>query len=186
MGLDVSVVKGGYYKFEPKDWDHEGLIGRDLCNIKDFPYQLTKEEEGFMVWNWKTENLFRVPSISYSTYGNWRECLCKYIIGRSLQDAWDQARTAKEEHEPYPSDGYLIVDFSDCEGTIGPTAARKLYDFFSAGAAKLDSLPDHLQFDGGQYRDSGTMPKSYFVGRYNQFMEAFKIASENHAYVIYA
>jgi hypothetical protein len=57
-----------------------------------------------------------------------------------------------------------LIHFSDCEGVIGPVVAKKLYEDFEFHEER-----------------SFLSQESFFISRYQDFMKAFKIASNKGA-----
>lgn len=57
---------------------------------------------------------------SYSGYGEWRNALSEVAVGVPADRVWNQ----KDKYSLFPF--YELIDFSDCEGVIGPEVAHKL------------------------------------------------------------
>lgn len=108
-------------------------------------------------------------SIGYGRYNNWRNELAKlagypaipvdrYGVGnpqlRHDQSAW--------EYDSGPF--YELINFSDCEGVIGPVVSNKLANDFADHQNKADAHPDE-----------------YFKQIYSAFRHAFELASNNGA-----
>jgi len=108
---------------------------------------------------------------SYSSYSAWREqlaILAGYPEGTSREEdrefrhslsAWNNAE--KTKGLPF----WELIDFSDCEGTIGPVVSAKLAKDFAEQQPKADAI-------GG-----------YFLEKYNQWRHAFELASDGGAVV---
>lgn len=95
---------------------------------------------------------------SYSGYNWWRSKLAE-LVGTTDQDIWG----GKE-----PVAFGELINFSDCEGTIGPEVSRKLAKDFEDWSDRAEAFAkDALKsFDG-----------EYWLQRYNEWKNAFKLAS---------
>ena len=90
---------------------------------------------------------------SYSGYNDWRGLLAN-MIGKTDVDIWTN---------PVPGPFMELINFSDCDGAIGPAVSRKLYKDFR----------DHYQ-DAKALKDDG----GWFLQQYCLWMKAFSIASK--------
>ena len=102
---------------------------------------------------------------SYSGYGQWRSMLCRSALGVEPHVVWDSAERWKES--PF----FELINFSDCEGMIGPLAAASLHEDFSANR----ELVTRVNQDAGHL---------WFVDLYNTWEEAFALAA-NHGLVLF-
>ena len=96
---------------------------------------------------------------SYSSYGKFRNSLADVFHHCSARDVWD-----KESHfkgKPF----YELIDFSDCEGVIGPEVCAKLHEDFVKGRSKFASECE---------RDSDWM-----LAVYDSFTKAFELAKDD-------
>jgi len=98
---------------------------------------------------------FRVGS--HSGYNLWRDELARSVHGKSASDLWE----AGESDGPFME----LINFSDCEGTIGPVVS-----------AKLDK-----DFADWRERVAASGVDAYFMSRYDAWHEAFAVAAENGA-----
>jgi hypothetical protein len=95
---------------------------------------------------------------SYSGYNAWRDMLARTMLGKTARDVWnlsDEQRVALPFTE--------LINFSDCEGFIGPTTSAKLARDFAEHRARLPRKTD----DDAQW----------FVQKYNEWAEAFALAA---------
>jgi hypothetical protein len=98
---------------------------------------------------------------SYSAYNWWRTHLAA-LVGTTPRQVWDL------KHEP---PAFLeIIDFTDCDGVIGPKTAGKLAKDFEAWRSRAVSF-------GKTIEDNG----EYFIEVYDEFAKAFKLASDGGA-----
>jgi hypothetical protein len=73
---------------------------------------------------------------SYSGYNEWRGDLSQLMLGVSARTVWGREEEFKDK--PF----YELINFSDCEGIIGPVVARKLAADFAAHQTKTDAYYD--------------------------------------------
>lgn len=99
---------------------------------------------------------------SYSGYSYFRNSLCKAVLNVPDWAIWDNRRQYNKS--PF----YELVDFSDCEGVIGPRVSAKLYQDFVDNRAKFIEYTEKESSYSGQA----------LVTTYDLFMAAFKLASE--------
>jgi hypothetical protein len=129
MGLDITAVRRAVFDHETKDscdhWPEE--IRRVYAN-PDFPGRA----DGLVDGCYRYESRFDFRAGSYSGYNQWRHELCRLALGCDPSEVWRN----REQHVDSPF--VELIDFSDCEGVIGPvTSARLLADFeFFAEAAE--------------------------------------------------
>lgn len=93
----------------------------------------------------KAENCWGSP---YSTYNRWREELAKLAGYPSAPlERWgrtEQSHAAAVWDDPKPGPFVELINFSDCEGCIGPTACAKLAKDFADFQAKADEHTDEI------------------------------------------
>lgn len=77
---------------------------------------------------------------SYSGYGDWRNRLSVAILDVPAQNVW-------ADHDRYRDKPFFeLIDFSDCEGILGPVAAQNLLaDFQENRELYLDYIRDDMQ-----------------------------------------
>lgn len=91
---------------------------------------------------------------SYSGYNDWRNELADLAGYGSAKQLWDN---------PRPGPFSELINFSDCEGVIGPVLAGKLAKDFNDFRAKAEERG------------------SWFWGLYLQWYAAFRLATNNGA-----
>ena len=173
MGLDISYAsKINFEKRREPDFEemHQNSV---------FLYSndsLLDQSEGIKNGEYISEGIqgsFRAGS--YSGYSNWRRTLAK-MIGWEIEDLWQHVGTLVQRNENLndvlnESDELKVdipfvelLNFSDCEGFIGPKTSAKLHaDFLEWDEKAKVSDP----FKGG-----------YFYETYQEWTEAFKVASD--------
>lgn len=101
---------------------------------------------------------------SYTAYSAWRETLARVAGYGVSNNVWENGLKG-----PFTE----LINFSDCEGTIGPVVSKKLYDDFTTNEKKLTlavHLEDHVPFGIDSW-----------LAVYKEFIEAFRLASEDGA-----
>lgn len=82
---------------------------------------------------------------SYSGYGAFREALCEAAHGIDVREIW-------ADPEPWSNcEFFELLNFSDCDGTIGPDAAADLAKDFTALRERIYPLLDEI--DQSRYDD---------------------------------
>lgn len=99
---------------------------------------------------------------SYSGYNAWREWLAKTIHGVTPQTIWDNP----DQYIGKPF--YELIEFSDCEGTIGPKISAKLAEDFRNYFADIDSLDETDDVD-------------CYKTKYRDWQKAFELAANTGA-----
>jgi len=158
MGLDITAYKklskiekpeldrDGY----PVRWDTEVQLRTDYTE-KDFPGR-TEGLEHVAVYSYAEEHRFRAGS--YSGYNSWRNELAKLAGYTSADDCWNN-------HTSGPF--YELINFSDCEGVIGPVVSAKLAKDFA------------------DYREKAEIIGGWFFDAYQDWEKAFTMAADNGA-----
>ena len=151
MGLDIDAY--GKCKYD-RAFDEDYYTKNDLVYVyenPDFTHALT-EDEGLYSY----EESFDFHAGAYDAYNEWREKLSYEMLGASPQEVWENADQYKGK--PF----YELIDFSDCDGTIGTKTSEKLYNDFKDNITKASEIDD---------RD--------FIMQYQQWMHAFDIAKDD-------
>ena len=178
MGLDISVYKEIDFDSFIADDEVDGEEKDDMYDTKLHLHVDSKEKDG---GNWygqsddikkgfysykDRETSFRAGS--YSGYGRFRRVLCEFFYGFSPEIIWNNPDEYKGS--PFAE----IICFSDCDGTIGPKTSEKLYKDFRDNEEKFKAyLKEKLPTE---------VYSVDFLGEsYNNWLEAFKIASNNGA-----
>lgn len=186
MGLDISYYKIGE-KVEVDEnietWSEEfhKEYGHDLIWLySNYEMEQSDDLDGF----YRSERLGGFRAGSYSGYSNYRDMLRRLSIVAMAEN--------KELSEKYNDEGIipfnLQLDFSDCEGFIGPFSSvtlrdqyRDFYDPIIKGIIKMAKY-------GVKPEIYKTIPKEsleYFAELYNEWKTAFE-KSANVGVVYYA
>lgn len=127
MGLDVSVARILSLRRltkEPKRdefGDLEGYI--EIYPAPHFHRRLGTLKPGF----YEGEYISDFGAGSYSSYNDFRNVLSQVFLGHDDQYAW--THRAQFRRKPF----YELINFSDCEGWLGPKACKKLCKDFADG-----------------------------------------------------
>lgn len=152
MGLDITA----YRKLEEvrpvagdEDGYDEGLAS--FYESKDFPGRFEGLKEG-VFYRAAEEHGFRAGS--YSGYSAWRDWLAKLAgyPAAGAEPSDDSFRDIYRKHHPHAADVwkrdsgpfYELINFTDCDGTLGPVVAAKLAKDFAEydERAKAAADPD--------------------------------------------
>ena len=106
---------------------------------------------------YKAESAFDFSVGTYSGYNTWRENLAILAGHRSDKNVWNNPKSG-----PFVE----LINFSDCEGTIGTTVSSKLATDFAEFQSKVDKL--HVE----DFREL-----------YSLFRQAFEFASNDGAVI---
>lgn len=124
MGLDVSAYRQ-VLKVDcvgPNEYECGHAY---LCPNEDFPGQADGMQPGCYVFAQRSRYEQEV-SRSYTGYGLWLEWLAETVLGFSANAIW------KDPERFVGSPFFELINFSDCEGIIGPVTSAKLaMDFVS-------------------------------------------------------
>ena len=159
MGLDIS-----YYTnlrlVEPQPATTEAGYKKDYLYVtvdKSFQDQADGLAHG-MFYHAMYIDGFRAGS--YSGYGYWRDRLAQVALGMTANEVWNLDRDVKAFGE--------LINFSDCEGTIGSKTSAKLAKDFTEYAGRIkERLNLSEEMD------------AYFWEQYQNWMQAFKTAAKN-------
>lgn len=171
MGLDIVVRRN------VKKVDSELLEG---FNPDDDLYEQCRAKGWFTVWDTDTfpvqsegievdtpyscdpgDVSFRAGS--YGSYNRWRDELAVLAGFESADEVWNMCKSCIPADVPFIE----IINFSDCEGVIGPKVCRKLAKDFENFA---DSAVGHT---------CKFVEEDYFRELYFEFKEALEYAGDN-------
>lgn len=172
MGLDVTA----YRKLTKIDavWDATGHaidpatreeIHYDLHAdaSPDYPERIAGIEDNTL---YISEDSMALPCGAYSRYNRWREDLAKmagWPEGSYHQYGQDYPSHAASAWQATSGPFWELINFSDCEGTIGPEVSRKL-------------LADFIEHD----QVAATMDEQFYA-QYSKWKAAFEMAADGGA-----
>jgi len=170
MGLDISYASKINFE-RRRDPDFEEM---DQNSVFLYPNDsLLDQSEKIKGGEYISEGVqgsFRAGS--YSGYGSWRRMLSE-MIGWEIENLWRHVATLVQRNENLnvvlsENDDFKVdipfvelLHFSDCEGFIGPKTSAKLHAEF-------------LEWD----EKAKTVDQGYFYEKYQEWTEAFKVASD--------
>jgi hypothetical protein len=167
MGLDISAYgrlkpaphaeldSDGY----PKDWEKFTLIRDSLIDFTERDF--TGRTKGLSAGVFEPEQQHGFRAGSYIGYNQWRDHLARMAHGMSAEQVWSGG---------VESEAFLeLINFSDCEGLIGPQVSAKLAQDFEDHEAKAEAYAETIE-DG-----------DWWIDRYRQWWRAFQMASDNGA-----
>ena len=181
MGLDISAYSN--LKFsenqDPDDYDNIRIWKNssfpDHCELEEGTYEETLETDAFS---------FRAGS--YSGYGLFRNLLAQCTLGVTASDVWE----AEFEYMNKPF--YLLLNFSDCEGTIGPEYSAILYENFRDNRERfIRNIRQEIDFTKETKDPLSLEPEfilyfelseediEYYIGKYDEWTHAFELAKDN-------
>ena len=99
---------------------------------------------------------------SYGGYSTWRNMLAEAAGYDSADQVW-----AGEFSGPFVE----LINFSDCEGYIGPHVSAKLLADFLEYRDEVEKYVSEAYGDGHEFE--------YFMDRYDCWIGAFETASDN-------
>lgn len=162
MGLDITAfsnVRAIGPMPEDVDWDE--IYDNDQRIIFVNPH-FPLSGQGLLdnyIYDVSQSKAISFAAGSYGGYNVFRSLLAK-AAGYDHEDAWSDEKDFQEA--PF----FEIVNFSDCEGTIGPVAALHLYhDFVTHRDKFIEEVKDDTW-------------KNSRIARYDFFTKAFRLASD--------
>ena len=100
----------------------------------------------------------------YSAYNSWRRALCEAIHGVDDVEFWKDAENFIGQ--PF----YELINFSDCEGQIGPEVSEKLYQDF------MDPENEKKFLDYCKAKFETEYLEEFYQANWEDFKKAFEIA----------
>ena len=153
MGLDISYARGAERV--------EGVADADAAYEQSlewiYPNPNFKDRADDLVEGaYRVEEREHFRAGAYSYYNRWRAWLCLLALDCTPDRVWNDPKTF--EGTPFVE----LVNFSDCEGVIGPKTSAKLAKDFIDFTDRAESAPG----------------EEGFVELYAEFRRAFVNASD--------
>lgn len=156
MGLDVTAYEKLGERIEVADGDDEPDLPYDQFTRvyinPDFPGRAPELETG---WYLTSGKRIRLCAGGYMAYNYWRSELAR-MIGTTDRAIF---------RDPKPLPFVEMINFSDCEGTIGSGVSAKLAADF---ATWQDRAERHVPANGAT---------AWFLGKYNEWRAAYELAA---------
>jgi len=191
MGLDISVISQIKPIFIPEgielwsneyyEWEEKQDIEGSIWNFRPNPY-FPEQSKGLPnSFGYGTGEEYSFRAGSYSGYGEWRDLLARVALDMGSEGVWNKIDSGEGYSEiPFSE----VINFSDADGVIGPVASKKLHNDFvnyeKDIMKKLDRYYlkfEDFEIDGETYQ--------WFKQKYNDWKEAFRIASNNGAVIFH-
>lgn len=159
MGLDVYAY-GGLTKVEncalPGDAaDEPSRYG--MVRIHKTEFDRAPELEDGGLYRPKVVESYHFSAGSYGGYNDWRDWLAKLVGFGSAKDVW---------RDPKPGSFVELINFSDCEGTIGVEVSKKL-------------AKDFAEWENRARDKASSSPSPWYFELYMRFKRAFEVASND-------
>lgn len=127
MGIDVSAYKNLVEVARPEDPDHDDNYDYRMYENLSFPGRA----DGIDTSKLWTGDYVDGPSMSYGYYNKWREQLAQLVGAENLPYSHEMGFQRMSYCTAYWLDGKQgpfaeQINFSDCEGVIGPIVMAKL------------------------------------------------------------
>lgn len=156
MGLDIRAYERAELASDPHTDEEREVLVRAFV-YEGFEPSLDGLEAGRWYRVGGKEQDFSAGS--YSGYGEWRAALCRAAIRVSPEVVW----ASPDEYRDRPF--FLLINFADNEGIIGPKAAERLAREFEEHAGTVRQAL-------GAHDTSG-----WFTCKYDQWHLAFRLAA---------
>lgn len=181
MGLDISAYSNLRFS---EDQNGENY---DMVRIWENPHfpDHCELEEG----NWEETLETRAHGFragSYSGYSQFRHVLTQCTLGVKADDIW-------EDEESYRNKPFFeLVNFSDCEGCIGPSVSAELYQDFKDNRERfIRNLNQEIDFTKVTEDPLALEPEfilnlelsaediEWYIEKYDDWTLAFELAKDN-------
>lgn len=172
MGLDISVYQKVNFVTSKDELLllEAGVTETEIDSYYDryvwiyvnpsFAKQADGLKTGFYTGNYV--NGFRAGS--YSGYGYFREKLSRLALDVEPAQVWNNPDNFVDK--PFVD----LINFSDCEGVIGPETSARLFRDFERHLERAKTFPKENEYD-------------FFLNTYLSFMNAFELASKDNGVV---
>lgn len=165
MGLDITAVSSvvecvsdAWDEFE----DDDSLGYDDVLGLFQHP-DFKAQADGIANGIYSVEGVrFGFRAGSYGGYSRFRNLLSDCVHGVAVEEIWSEPGKWKTKAF------FSILNFSDCDGFIGPQTSKELHEDFKK---HRDAFHEYCQ-------DASNAASDYTVEVYDNFMRAFAIASE--------
>jgi hypothetical protein len=172
MGLDITayrqLVKAPAGSDPEADWDR---CFRFYVN-PEFSGRDAGLEPGTVYVRPEPSATYEFRAGSYRGYNDWRNALARLAgFARGAEQAWNDGL----EHGPFIE----LINFSDCEGVIGPVVSAKLARDFAEWQERANSLAEKGR--GAPWCDAPV----WFLGLYAHWRKAFEMAADGGAVALH-
>jgi hypothetical protein len=166
MGLDIRTLMRPRFaatlRDETGEWRDEPMEGdryaHAITTNIDFPAHLDGRREG---WYFGDDGE-SFPAGSYSGYNRVRADICRLALNVNPDQVWNDPERYRDE--PI----YPLINFTDCDGAVGPDTSRRLAD-------ALDALAPRFAEMGNEWSEQVA----------EHFRVAFRQAADTNGFVIF-
>lgn len=168
MGLDITAVRGASllapHPQDEKDWDEKCCYGtgewkRNRYHLSHDNGEFPEQGEGILRGCYSVREHFHFRAGSYSGYSAYRRHLAAAVGVMDLGRWWQKPTVV-----PFAEQ----LNFSDCEGVIGPQTATKL----------LKDYKEWVQPFRRQIQRAAPMELEWYEQCYQNWIRAFQMAAD--------
>ena len=159
MGLDITAYSNVRAAADEVAFDENGDLRDGYCELRindSYPSHAGEIKDKC----YEYDHVFDFRAGAYSSYNNWRDELAALAGYGSAKNVWELSLTGAFTE---------LINFSDCDGTIGHQFASKLAKDFADFEAKAGSAVVTLR------------ASAEFYQRYQKWRQAFELAAQNGA-----
>jgi hypothetical protein len=156
MGLDVYAFANAHRIGESGCAGDDDPTVTSILISRDFP----KHAQGLTDGEYRFTERRHGVGLGYGRYNDWRDSLARFAGFNSASQVWKEC--------PLTGDFVELINFTDCDGTIGHKLCVKLYNDFRRNAVRAESYATE------EWR-------TY----YKDFLAIFKFAAENNGIIVY-
>ena len=182
MGLDITAWS---HIKRSEDQDEDDFTGLRIWKNQSFPNHCELEGGNYEETDQTMTHAFRAGS--YSGYNVFRSVLAQCTLGVISDEVW--ADPDKWMSKPF----YELINFSDCEGTIGTKVSAKLYHDFKENRERFErNLRQEIDFNKETedplslepefilpgIADLDEMSIDYYIEQYENWTRAFELAKD--------
>jgi hypothetical protein len=152
MGIDFRAYRNlapavGVVRNDDNEWTRDGVYAEDVAGLRQNDPCFEARGEGLDLNAPHAGDVMgNEPHWSYSGYNRLREMLAEFA-GYPLTERKDRIFGIKMRHDAgawSAKEGpfWELINFTDCDGTLGPKACSKLRDDFRSYAERAAAHPD--------------------------------------------
>jgi hypothetical protein len=166
MGLDITAYRRLTLAVGNEAFDETGDLEwdkgwRQLYVNGDFPGRADDIKDGYA---YRAEEAIHAVSVGYGGHMRFRDQLAELVGWWPIEGKYGPSAAAAVWANPKPGPFVELINFSDCEGTIGTSTSAKLAKDFAEYQSKADAHPDE-----------------WFRELYGKWRAAFQMAADGGA-----
>jgi hypothetical protein len=181
MGLDITAYSNIKRADDQTREDDDAIR---LWKHRDFPDHLGIDEGVYETTPETRTHKFGAGP--YSAYNRFRNKLAQCTLGVTSDSVWEDELSYASK--PF----YNLINFSDCDGTIGPDMSADLYqDFVENRERFIRNLRQEIDFTKETDNPLSLEPEfildlnleesdiEYYIEQYDELTRAFELAKDN-------